>query len=40
MTEYGLHHTLTKFKDKKVKEQLSSFLPNLPGIFDGMSTLV
>lgn len=40
MTEYGLHHTLTKFKDKKVKESLSSFLPNLPGIYDGMNNLV
>ncbi|XP_073814350.1 mediator of RNA polymerase II transcription subunit 19-like [Musca autumnalis] len=39
MTEYGLHHTLTKFKDKKVKESLSSFLPNLPGIYDGMNNL-
>lgn len=40
MTEYGLHHTLTKFKDKKVKESLASFLPNLPGIYDGMNNLV
>ncbi|XP_065362216.1 mediator of RNA polymerase II transcription subunit 19 [Calliphora vicina] len=39
MTEYGLHHTLTKFKDKKVKESLASFLPNLPGIYDGMNNL-
>lgn len=40
MTEYGLHHTLTKFKDKKVKESLASFLPNLPAIYDGMNNLV
>lgn len=40
MTEYGLHHTLTKFKDKKVKEGLASFLPNLPGIADGQEKLV
>ncbi|XP_067648233.1 mediator of RNA polymerase II transcription subunit 19 [Eurosta solidaginis] len=39
MTEYGLHHTLTKFKDKKVKESLASFLPNLPGIYDTTSNL-
>lgn len=39
MTEYGLHHTLTKFKDKKVKESLASFLPNLPGIYDTSSNL-
>ncbi|XP_004522089.1 mediator of RNA polymerase II transcription subunit 19 [Ceratitis capitata] len=39
MTEYGLHHTLTKFKDKKVKESLASFLPNLPGIYDTNSNL-
>ncbi|XP_017135267.1 mediator of RNA polymerase II transcription subunit 19 [Drosophila miranda] len=34
MTEYGLHHTLTKFKEKKFKESLSSFLQNIPGIND------
>ncbi|XP_030385564.1 mediator of RNA polymerase II transcription subunit 19 isoform X2 [Scaptodrosophila lebanonensis] len=34
MTEYGLHHTLTKFKEKKFKESLASFLPNIPGIND------
>ncbi|XP_037934257.1 mediator of RNA polymerase II transcription subunit 19-like [Teleopsis dalmanni] len=39
MTEYGLHHTLTKFKDKKVKESLASFLPNLPGIADCMTNI-
>lgn len=40
MTEYGLHHTLTKFKDKKVKESLASFLPNLPGISEGLEKIV
>ncbi|ALC43867.1 MED19 [Drosophila busckii] len=34
MTEHGLHHTLTKFKEKKFKESLASFLPNIPGIND------
>ncbi|KAH8270181.1 hypothetical protein KR018_005391 [Drosophila ironensis] len=34
MTEYGLNHTLTKFKEKKFKESLASFLQNIPGIND------
>lgn len=34
MAAYGLEHTYSKFSGKKVKEQLSSFLPNLPGIID------
>ncbi|XP_044734583.1 mediator of RNA polymerase II transcription subunit 19 [Chrysoperla carnea] len=34
MTYYGLEHSYSKFSGKKVKEQLSSFLPNLPGIID------
>lgn len=34
MTEYGLHHTLSKFKEKKFKESLASFLQNIPGIND------
>ncbi|KAH8264975.1 hypothetical protein KR038_009857 [Drosophila bunnanda] len=34
MTENGLHHTLTKFKEKKFKESLASFLQNIPGIND------
>uniref|UniRef100_A0A1B6C6N5 Mediator of RNA polymerase II transcription subunit 19 n=1 Tax=Clastoptera arizonana TaxID=38151 RepID=A0A1B6C6N5_9HEMI len=34
MAYYGLEHTYSKFSGKKVKEQLSSFLPNLPGIID------
>lgn len=34
MSYYGLEHTYSKFSGKKVKEQLSSFLPNLPGIID------
>lgn len=34
MACYGLEHTYSKFSGKKVKEQLSSFLPNLPGIID------
>lgn len=31
----NLEHTYNKFNSKKVKEQLSSFLPNLPGVVDG-----
>lgn len=34
MTYYGLEHSYSKFSGKKLKEQLSSFLPNLPGIID------
>lgn len=40
MTEYGLHHTLTKFKDKKLKESLASFLPNIPGIHENIDRIV
>lgn len=35
MAYYGLEHSYSKFSGKKVKEQLSSFLPNLPGVIDG-----
>lgn len=34
MNYYGLEHSYSKFSGKKLKEQLSSFLPNLPGIID------
>ncbi|KAJ1531029.1 hypothetical protein ONE63_005859 [Megalurothrips usitatus] len=34
MAYYGLEHSYSKFSGKKVKEQLSSFLPNLPGTID------
>lgn len=34
MAYYGLEHSYTKFSGKKVKEQLSSFLPSLPGVVD------
>jgi len=34
MSYHGLEHTYSKYSGKKVKEQLSSFLPNLPGIID------
>lgn len=34
MAYYGLEHTYSKFSGKKVKELLSSFLPNLPGVVD------
>lgn len=35
MAYYNLEHSYSKFSGKKVKEQLSSFLPNLPGVIDG-----
>lgn len=35
MAYYGLEHSYSKFNGKKLKESLSSFLPNLPGIMDG-----
>ncbi|XP_026473630.1 mediator of RNA polymerase II transcription subunit 19 [Ctenocephalides felis] len=35
MAYYGLEHAYSKFSGKKVKEQLSSFLPNLPSVIDG-----
>lgn len=34
MAYHSLEHTYSKFSGKKLKEQLSSFLPNLPGIID------
>ena len=34
IAEYNLEHAYQKFNGKKVKEPLSSFLPNLPGIVD------
>lgn len=34
MAYYGLEHTYSKFSGKRLKESLSSFLPNLPGIID------
>lgn len=34
MAYHGLEHSYSKFSGKKLKEQLSSFLPNLPGIID------
>lgn len=39
MAHYGLEHSYGKFSGKKVKEQLSTFLPNLPGC-DGMANMV
>ncbi|KAL5292913.1 MED19 family protein [Megaselia abdita] len=38
MAHYGLEHSYGKFSGKKVKEQLSTFLPNLPGC-DGMPNM-
>lgn len=40
ISHYGLEHTYTKFNSKKVKEQLSSFLPTLPCVIDGPGTIV
>jgi mediator of RNA polymerase II transcription subunit 19 len=34
MAYYGLEHSYSKFSGKKLKEQLSSFLPALPGVID------
>ena len=34
MAYYGLEHSYSKFSGKKLKEQLSSFLPMLPGVID------
>lgn len=34
MSYYGLEHSYNKFSSKKVKEELSAFLPNLPGNID------
>jgi len=34
MAYYGLEHSYSKFSGKKLKEQLSSFLPSLPGVID------
>ncbi|CAO1426110.1 unnamed protein product [Diamesa hyperborea] len=35
ISHYNLEHTYNKFNSKKVKEQLSSFLPTLPSVIDG-----
>lgn len=40
MAYHGLEHSYSKFSGKKVKEQLSSFLPNLPGVIDGPGQIV
>lgn len=34
LAHYNLEHSYNKFSGKKIKEQLSSFLPNLPGVLD------
>jgi len=34
MSFYGLEHSYSKFTSKKVKEELSAFLPTLPGNID------
>nr|CAG4644297.1 EOG090X0DK3 [Lepidurus arcticus] len=34
MAYYNLEHSYNKFTGKKVKDSLSSFLPNLPGMID------
>ncbi|XP_055378847.1 mediator of RNA polymerase II transcription subunit 19 [Condylostylus longicornis] len=39
MAYYGLEHSYSKFSGKKVKEQLSSFLPNLPAVVDGIGNM-
>lgn len=35
MAHYGLEHSYSKFSGKKIRAELSSFLPNLPGVIDG-----
>lgn len=40
ISHYGLEHTYNKFNSKKVKEQLSSFLPTLPCVIDGPGEIV
>jgi len=34
MAYYGLEHSYNKYCSKKLKEELSAFLPNLPGNID------
>ncbi|XP_046556820.1 mediator of RNA polymerase II transcription subunit 19-like [Haliotis rubra] len=34
LSQYGLEHSYSKFCGKKVKEELSAFLPHLPGNID------
>lgn len=34
ITHYNLEHSYNKFCGKKVKEKLSNFLPDLPGMID------
>lgn len=34
MEYHGLEHSYNKFSSKKPKEELSAFLPNLPGNID------
>ena len=34
MAHYGLEHSYNKFSGKKFKEELSAFMPNLPGNID------
>merc|ERR1711931_273870 len=40
MSHHGLEHSYNKFCGKKMKEDLSAFLPNLPGNIDIPSTSV
>jgi mediator of RNA polymerase II transcription subunit 19 len=40
MGYYGLEHSYSKFSGKKMKEQLSSFLPNLPMVMNGIGNNV
>lgn len=34
LAHYGLEHTYNKLSTKKIKEELSAFLPTLPGVYD------
>ncbi|XP_071479382.1 mediator of RNA polymerase II transcription subunit 19-like [Diadema antillarum] len=38
ISHYGLEHSFNKFSTKKLKDQLSAFLPHLPGNIDTVSS--
>ncbi|XP_002736628.1 uncharacterized protein LOC100378527 [Saccoglossus kowalevskii] len=38
VSHHGLEHAYNKFCSKKIKEQLSAFLPHLPGMIDTVGT--
>jgi len=38
MAYHGLEHSYSRYSGKKLREQLSTFLPNLPGFIDAPGT--